>query len=188
MDARRRFRKARWVWLHITLVVTLATVTSPWWFVGVNQPTWEFTAGNGRAKLWWNSFGPETPVIRPLVSVEIRAYLDSPRLWFGWNRSWWGTNAWVPLWALALPIWGVTGLVWWLGPPIPRRGRCHGCGYSLEGLELEREHVRCPECGERRRIRMAEARILASYDDPPEDYSPDGHPPKDPGHRRERAD
>jgi|GEM_PF-3170482 len=178
-----RFRKARWVALDAAFVLSLAALVSPWWYVGIDRPTWSMTVGNGRARVWWLEGGRTFPDGRRPVTLDIRAYRERPTLWFGWNTGPGVPTAWVPLWAAVLPVWGVAGLVCWLGPPMPRRGRCHGCGYSLRGLKAAGEIVRCPECGEQRRIRMVEARILASYDDPPED-----HPPEDPGRGRQRAD
>lgn len=177
--AARRFGTARWVWLCLAVVLTTLVVVSPWWYVGIERPTWSLALGNGHARVWWLRAGQRYPGGRQMVTVDIREYHERPRLWFGRTSNPLVPSVWVPLWAVMLmPVWGVTGLVWWFGPPLPRRGRCHGCGYSLHGLAATAEGVRCPECGACRRMGVLEGRILGGNDYPREDadQSPDEHP------------
>ncbi len=57
----------------------------------------------------------------------------------------------------ALIVWGVFAMLGWARRAIRRRrGRCEGCGYSLDGLERT---DRCPECGHAFMARRIEAPV-----------------------------
>lgn len=148
---RTRFRRFRWVMLVLSPLVLGAALTSPWWEVSVRGPTWAVHVGYTRVHAWWN-LAPRWSGTRCWADLNDR----QSRVF--WRIDWEPTGSWpnvrLPAWILVGSVWGVCGVAWWLGPPIPRRGRCRGCGYDLAGLTPdEDDRVCCPECGERAKLR-----------------------------------
>jgi hypothetical protein len=101
--------------------------------------------------------------------LAIAAFFLAAYLWFMlfWTLAQMRViGAWSVVLATASPLVGAVAALLvrdaWLRRAVRtqiRRGACHGCGYSLLGLRVEGDALRCPECG--RRITLEEARMSA---------------------------
>jgi hypothetical protein len=138
------------------LVATLL-LAGLWIVSGFYTIMWEPLGGSGGyVSIQGGRFGVAEPLWRDGPSTQ-GAFWFEPcevpyRWWFRFGRWNGGRNAAIPLWAIMLPVLGVTSAAWRQEVNARRalkHNRCISCQYDRAGLATS---APCPECGQRTHV------------------------------------